>query len=157
MPHTSYDPAKGWPSVMPFLVYRDVGAALGFLGRTFGFVERLRWADDEGVVRVAEMAVAPGFYIGLSSGGDNYTSPRDLGKPATHTTLVFVDDVDAHRENVRAAGVDVVFEPADRPWGLRQYVVEDLDGHQWEFTQFVSDVPPSDWGATTPDDAPANR
>lgn len=157
MPHISYDPAKGWPRIMPFLVYRDVAAALEFLSRSFGFVERLRWVDGGGVVRVAEMAVGNGFYIGLTAGEEGHRSPRDLGKPATYTTLVFVDDVDEHREKVRAAGVDVVSEPADRPWGLRQYLVEDLDGHQWEFTQFIADVSPSEWGAVMADNVAADR
>jgi uncharacterized glyoxalase superfamily protein PhnB len=151
MPHPSYDPAAGWPRLMPFLTYRDVAAALDFLSKAFGFTEELRWTDEEGIVRVAEMRVADNFYIGLTAGGEGYVSPRDRGAPVG-STLVFVDAVDEHRELVRAADVDVVSEPADRPWGLRQYVVEDIDGHRWEFTQFLTDVPPASWGAVTPGD-----
>ncbi len=39
-------------------------------------------------------------------------------------------------------------EPEDRPWGLRQYIAQDLDGHRWEFSQFLRDVPAAEWGAT---------
>jgi uncharacterized glyoxalase superfamily protein PhnB len=136
---------------MPFLTYKDVGAALEFLSRAFGFVEELRWVDEAGVVRVAEMRVADGFYIGLTAGGEDHATPHELGTSGAHSTLVFVDDVTGHRERLRAAGADAVSEPADRPWGLRQYVADDIDGHRWEFTQFVADVPPSSWGAMTPD------
>jgi PhnB protein len=35
----------------------------------------------------------------------------------------------------------------DKPWGLRQYLVRDPEGHMWEFSQHVRDVPAQDWGA----------
>jgi hypothetical protein len=33
------------------------------------------------------------------------------------------------------------------PWGLRQYTVDDLAGHRWEFAQHMRDVPAAEWGA----------
>jgi uncharacterized glyoxalase superfamily protein PhnB len=39
-----------------------------------------------------------------------------------------------------------VREPADHPYGERQYNVEDLAGHVWTFTQSIADADPRDWG-----------
>ncbi len=39
------------------------------------------------------------------------------------------DDVDAHFAKARDAGADVVAEPDDKWWGLREYTVRDPDGN----------------------------
>lgn len=143
--HT-YDPARGFPRIMPSLRYEDVGAALDWLQRAFGLTEHLRWVGEDGVVRHAEMRVE-GAFVELSAGPEGYQNPKRLGQP-THALVVLVDDVDGHFEHARAAGAVIVAEPQDRPWGLRQYTAEDPEGHRWEFSQFLRDVPPQDWGAT---------
>jgi uncharacterized glyoxalase superfamily protein PhnB len=58
-----------------------------------------------------------------------------------------VDDVDAHFERARVAGAEILAGPEDKPWGLRQYVAEDPEGHRWEFSQHVREVRPEDCGA----------
>jgi uncharacterized glyoxalase superfamily protein PhnB len=68
--------------------------------------------------------------------------------------IVFVDDVDRHFAAVETAGVATTHRPADKPWGLRQYLVKDREGHLWEFSQHVRDVPARDWGAQTTGDTP---
>jgi lactoylglutathione lyase len=42
---------------------------------------------------------------------------------------VYVEDVDASVERMRTAGVPVVLEPCDQPWGERVAYVEDPDGN----------------------------
>jgi lactoylglutathione lyase len=42
---------------------------------------------------------------------------------------VYVDDVDATVEKVRAAGAKITREPEDMPWGERVADVEDPDGY----------------------------
>ena len=46
------------------------------------------------------------------------------------------------------AGATIVFPPEDKPWGLRQYRADDPAGNRWEFSQWIRDVVPEDWGAT---------
>jgi uncharacterized glyoxalase superfamily protein PhnB len=36
--------------------------------------------------------------------------------------------------------------PHDTPFGERQYVADDPEGHRWTFSQHVADVPPERWG-----------
>lgn len=139
----SYDPAKGFPRVVPVLAYRDVAAAIGWLSRAFGFREVLRWTDPAGVVRVAEVE-SGGAAIMLES-RESDPPPRGHG---CHYVLVMVDAVDEHARRAREAGAKMLAEPEDKPWGLRQYLAEDPDGHRWEFSQHLRDVQPEDWGAT---------
>jgi uncharacterized glyoxalase superfamily protein PhnB len=60
---------------------------------------------------------------------------------------VFVDDVEAHFAVARSAGARVVAPVKDQPYGDRNYVVEDLEGHRWMFSQRIRNVPPEEWGA----------
>jgi uncharacterized glyoxalase superfamily protein PhnB len=52
---------------------------------------------------------------------------------STHETWVFVDDLDAHFERVRAAGATIVSEI--RQTGFRAYTAADPEGHRWIFAQ----------------------
>lgn len=46
---------------------------------------------------------------------------------------VFAEDVDATYDELRSSGAKIV-EPLERkPWGLRQFTVEDLDGNRFHF------------------------
>jgi uncharacterized glyoxalase superfamily protein PhnB len=40
-----------------------------------------------------------------------------------------VDDVDAVTRAAVTAGASIIKEPADQPWGERQSVLHDVDGH----------------------------
>jgi lactoylglutathione lyase len=48
---------------------------------------------------------------------------------ASTSIWLYTDDVDAAVADLRAAGVDVVAEPADQPWGERVASVADPDGY----------------------------
>ncbi len=56
--------------------------------------------------------------------------------PAGEIVLV-VDDVDATAAALRARGVPLLSEPADRPWGHRTLHVADPDGFVVEFAQEI--------------------
>jgi uncharacterized glyoxalase superfamily protein PhnB len=141
----SYDPAEGFPRIMPSLRYQDVAGALAWLGDAFGLREHLRWTGPDGVVRHGEMRIGDAF-VELSEAADEYPAPRALGG-VSHSIVVLVDDVDSHYEHALASGAVITAAPEDKPWGLRQYTAEDPEGHRWEFSQFVRHAPPAEWGA----------
>lgn len=140
-----YNPDDGFPRVVPELVYADVAAAADWLAEVFGFQETLRHTLESGQVGHADMATGGGGVIMLTGGGGALTSPAV--EHVCQKVIVFVDDVDRHFAAVEDAGVAVVHPPVDKPWGLRQYLVKDLDGHLWEFSQHVRTVAAEDWGA----------
>jgi len=137
------------PRVTPYLLYEDVAGALAWLTRAFGFRERLRYADREGNVTHAEMTIGDDGLVMMGDPGAEYRSPRKSGGfPAQ--VYVYVDDLDAHFEQARAAGAEIVSEPAEQPYGDRRYDARDVEGHRWSFAEHVTDVAPEEWGATEP-------
>jgi uncharacterized glyoxalase superfamily protein PhnB len=44
---------------------------------------------------------------------------------------VLVPDVDAHYEQAKAAGGEIISEPTDQDYGQREYGVRDPEGHRW--------------------------
>jgi uncharacterized glyoxalase superfamily protein PhnB len=59
----------------------------------------------------------------------NDLPPSELG---CHNYFAYlrVDDVDAYFEQVRAKGADLLNEPSDKPWGMREFGIKTPDGHR---------------------------
>jgi uncharacterized glyoxalase superfamily protein PhnB len=130
-------------TVVPVLVYADVGRAVAWLCEAFGFAERLR-VEHEGSVAHAQLVVADGALM-LGRQGGPYRAPRRGEFPQyVHVT---VPDVDAHFEQAKRAGAQIVAPPHDTPFGERQYTAEDPEGHLWAFSQHIANVSPERWGA----------
>ncbi|MBA3401240.1 MAG: VOC family protein [Actinobacteria bacterium] len=133
-------------TITPYLLYKDVEAALEFLGKAFGFKEVLRYTGEEGYVNHAEMQVGDAkIYMG--DPGEQYRNPKDLGQE-TVGIYVLVDDVDGHFERAKAAGAEIKEEPTDQEYGERRYTARDPEGQSWFFAQPTGEVAPEEWGAT---------
>jgi PhnB protein len=132
-------PAKP-PRIVPYLYYRDVAAALEWLSRTFGFVERMRMPGPEGALVHAEMEIGDGLVM-LGCPGDDYRNPRQLGG-TTQGLYVYVDDVDRHFERAQKEGATILEEPGNQFYGDRRYTAEDPEGHQWFFAVQLRDAEP---------------
>jgi len=134
-------------TVVPILVYADVGRAVEWLTWAFGFVERLR-VEHDGQVLHAQLNISDGAIM-LGRQGAEYRPPR-RGEVVQYVHVT-VDDVDEHHKRAARFGAKIVAAPADKPFGERQYTAEDPEGHRWTFSQHVEDVLPSRWGATVRD------
>lgn len=126
--------------IVPMLSYRDPGAAIDFLVRAYGFVERYRMAMPDGSIGHAELELGDAL---LSLAGE--WPPAGLGSPIdldhVHAQLLcYVDDVDAHHEHARAAGATIVTAPALQPHGDRSYRTIDPEGHRFVFATRVRDM-----------------
>lgn len=135
-----YDPARGYPAAVPYLLYRDPGAAARWITEILGFTEAIRFTvPDGGPAGHIELA-RDGAVLMLGLAGSRFGETASI-------TLVFVDDVDAACARTPATGGIILDGPADQPWGLRQAVVADPEGQRWELSQHLRDVAPADWGA----------
>ncbi len=123
-------------TLVPVLGYPDVKEAVAGLCEAFGFSLRWRIGDHR-----AQLGVGVGAAVAITRGD------RPVGDTVDHV-MVRVDDVDEHCRRARAHGAEIVSEPADLPYGERQYTARDFAGRSWVFTQSVADVAPEDWGAT---------
>jgi lactoylglutathione lyase len=101
----------------PVITVPDLPAALAFYTGGLGFTEHYRFPDDGEPV-----------FVTLRLG----TSELGLGADVTagYELCVYADDCDAAVAAIRAAGGDIVEEPADQPWGERLARAVDPAGHR---------------------------
>jgi uncharacterized glyoxalase superfamily protein PhnB len=123
-------------TVLPELVYDDVGEAVRWLGEAFGFATRWQADDHRAQLRAGDCAIVvrddPGGHVGRRC-----------------MVLVRVRDIEDHLRSALAAGASLLKDLSDYPYGERQFSVEDPWGHRWTFTQSIADVAPEEWGGTT--------
>jgi uncharacterized glyoxalase superfamily protein PhnB len=130
------------PSVVPVLSYPDVRAAAAWLNGAFGFVVRTRIGESHR----AQMSIgADGAMIVAERRGDG-PAPDD---PVTHLARVRVEDLADQFERARRCGALVLEPPTEREYGERDFTVEDLAGHRWQFAETFRDVAPEEHGNTT--------
>jgi uncharacterized glyoxalase superfamily protein PhnB len=129
-------------SVVPVLFYPDVRAAVAWLSAAFGFVERTRIGESHR----AQMSIgADGAVIVAELNGEK----PEHREPVTHLVRVRVEDLRAQFLRARAQGAHVVEPPTDREYGERDFTLEDLAGHRWQFAETVRDVAPEEFGCQT--------
>ena len=119
-------------TVIPQVVYPDVNKAVEWLCDVFGFTLRIGMGSHRSQLNAGDGAVV-------------VMEPRGEGEGRAYV-LVRVEDVHGHCERARQRGAKIVREPADHPYGERQYSVEDFAGHIWTFSQSIADVAPEEWG-----------
>jgi uncharacterized glyoxalase superfamily protein PhnB len=146
-------------TVVPRLVYTDVGDAIEWLCRSFGFTVRFQYGPDDAPAG-AFLNVGEGGCVSLTVArtgqSPNWADDRALLRPprtgeVTHSVGVQVADVDSHYARATRNGVRVFGPPTTHPFGERQYTAEDLAGHRWSFSQSVADVDIADWGGKAVD------
>ena len=105
--------------LVPELPVTDVERAQRHYRDVFGF--EIGWLyPDKGIGCVTRDDVAVFF------------RRRELGfEPAIH--WVFAKDIDASYEELKSTGANIVDHLETKPWGLRQFTVEDLDGNVFYF------------------------
>ncbi len=130
-------------TILPHIEYQDLAAAIAWLSKTFGFIEHYRYGVP---VSGAQLHIG-NAWIMVNQADPGTSSPQKLGY-GTQSLTVFVDDVDAHFHDCKAAGAKIVEDLHVTEYGERQYAVEDLDGHHWLFSRHARDTSPDAWGAT---------
>jgi catechol 2,3-dioxygenase-like lactoylglutathione lyase family enzyme len=118
-----------WLTVTPELPVADVAAAQRYYRDVLGC--RIGWiAPDESYGAV---------YVDTH---EIFLARRDAPR-STVTYCVRVDDADAAYAVCREAGAKVVAELETRPWAMREFAVEDLDGHRIRIGQSTLGGPAS--------------
>ena len=106
--------ATQWQFMTPQLPVRDVREAQAYYRDVFGC--KIAWTHREeyGAVYKGRTEI----FFTLST--DSFT-------PSWH--FIRVEDADAALADLSARGANVVEEIASHPWGMREFTVEDLNGH----------------------------
>jgi len=76
-------PAPRSQKLTPYLLYKDVAKALGFLANALGFLEfGDRFTAEDGTVQHAAMEISPkGEVVMMGCPGPKYKNPKKLGSP----------------------------------------------------------------------------
>jgi MerR family transcriptional regulator, thiopeptide resistance regulator len=118
---------------VPVLVYADIEAAHKYLVEVFGLEAGRLERDEHGNVVHGEVTAGDGvIWLHRVAAEWGLESPKTAGVE-TAGMSVMVDDVDAHCAHAKAAGATIVYEPADQPYGFREYGVRDLENRLWSF------------------------
>lgn len=124
------------PQCVPYLFYDDIDGALQFLSAAFGFREEFVHREDDGPALHARLRLGDGVVMlgpaGTAGALRPVKSPKSQGS-VNASVYHFVDDADAHCEAARAAGAEIVMEPADMFWGDRIYCAVDSEDQFWTF------------------------
>ena len=116
------------PTLYPAFRYRDARAAIEFLKSAFGFQEQVVYPNPDGTIAHAELSFGPGILM-LSTDRDDA-----FGRHAGQSWLyVAVDDPDAHCQQARAAGAEIITELHETDYGSRDYAARDPEGNLWYF------------------------
>jgi uncharacterized glyoxalase superfamily protein PhnB len=126
------------PAVVPILVYEDIEAAHDFLVGTFGLTSGGLHRLDDGTVVHGEVrnGDAP-IWLHRVTPESQMDSPRHAAMSQGGLS-VRIPDVDAHFARVKATGARIEREPADQPYGLREYGVRDPENHRWWFSSLLA-------------------
>ena len=128
---------KQFLAVSPVLLVADVIKAAEYYGGALGFEIPRMWGEP------------PHFCIPIRDGRAvmlNQVRPGDSFRPnadynGRYDVYFDVDDADALFGEFRARGADVVCEPEDMPYGMREFSVRDPDGHLLAFGHEIPEAP----------------
>ncbi|GHI93626.1 MULTISPECIES: VOC family protein [Streptomyces] len=113
--------------------YRDV---LGMEVRNDVGFEGMRWVTVGSPAQPdVDIVLEPPLADPNAPAADRRAMAELLAKGMLRGVIFTTDDVDATFERVRAAGAEVLQEPADQPYGVRDCAFRDPAGNMLRFNQ----------------------
>jgi catechol 2,3-dioxygenase-like lactoylglutathione lyase family enzyme len=113
--------------------YRDV---LGLEVRTDVAFEGMRWVTLSPPAQPeVEIVLEPPTADPNASPADRQVMTELLAKGLLRGVIFATDDCDATFEHIRSAGAEVMQEPIDQPYGVRDCAFRDPSGNLLRFTQ----------------------
>ena len=111
--------STAFTAMMPILNVASVEASIEHYTSVLGFNKDWDWPAEEEDKTFASI-----------SNGEVHVFLAENSQGARPVWIYYnVGDVDKLHEEYVAAGAVITQEPVDRPWGAREMLVEDLDGH----------------------------
>jgi uncharacterized glyoxalase superfamily protein PhnB len=142
--HPNGDAAGAFePELFAGMRYRRAHSAIAWLVDAFGFQVHLVVPGDGDDVAHAQLTFGDSTLMLGSLRDDpfNMKTPADLGGAYTQSLHAFVTDPDAHHARAKAAGAEILAEPAEGPHGSRGYVARDPEGYVWTFGTYRPSAP----------------
>jgi uncharacterized glyoxalase superfamily protein PhnB len=132
------------PTFTSSIHYQNPKAAIEWLERAFGFELTMAIEGSADAPEMCHYEMSVGGQGRIMVGGqweELVKSPKSLGGANTQMVHVMLEgDLEAHRQRARAAGAQILAEPAEQFYGDLTYRVADLEGHRWAFAVRVRNV-----------------
>ncbi|MFI1680376.1 VOC family protein [Streptomyces sp. NPDC020607] len=128
------------PAIWPGLQAQDAPALIDFLVGTVGFL-RTAVYEDEGRVAHAQLDWPEGG--GVMLGSYDPADEATCGRPGGAGAYVVTDHVDDLYRRLVEAGVKVTSEIEDKPYGSREFGIEDPEGNRWSFGTYRGEPRPA--------------
>jgi uncharacterized glyoxalase superfamily protein PhnB len=116
---------------VPILAANDIEATLDYYRRVLGFASSWTWGEPPTFGSVSWGNVTVMFNL----------QPEIAAHVRGHQHWFEVENVDAMCERHVAHGANIVSPIADKPWGLREYIVEDPNGYHLRFAARIREEP----------------
>jgi len=127
--------AQSGSTIIPALRYRDAPAAIEWLCQVFGFARHAVYANPDGTIAHAELALNGGMIMLGSVKDDEYgrhfKSPSETGGIETRSAYIVVPDADQAYASAQAVGAVILRPLQDMDYGSREFTVKDPEGHSW--------------------------
>ncbi len=117
----------------PVLLAKDLAEAVAFYRDKLGFHVDFLYGDPP-----THAGVSRGEWTGALAAIQLTQAPPDYElKPSAYLQIFVNSEIDALFETYRANGVKLISEPTNQPWGLREFAIRDLNGHQLRFATLI--------------------
>jgi uncharacterized glyoxalase superfamily protein PhnB len=138
MPHL--DSENKIQQVFPYLIVRNVPAAIEFYKRVFGAEENMRLTEPSGRVGHAEIKLGSAMVMLAEEFPEHgILSPLSYGGVGSFLHL-HVANVDEMTHTAASAGAKVLAEPKTQFYGERSAKIQDPFGHVWMLGQHIEEV-----------------
>ena len=112
---------KDFKAATPILNVKNLQASMDYYVQKLGFEKMWDWGDPPDFGCVGRGKVEIFFCQGCQGQSGMWMS-------------IFMDDVDALYEEYKKSGATILDPPTNYPWGTREMLVEDLDGHRFRMS-----------------------
>jgi uncharacterized glyoxalase superfamily protein PhnB len=122
-------------TIFPALRYKDAPAAMEWLSNVLGCTKHAVYANEDGTIAHAELALGGGIIMLGSTKDDEhgkrFRSPEETGGVETCSVYITVADADAVYARAQSAGAEIVRPIQDMDYGSREFAIRDPEGHSW--------------------------
>ena len=113
-----------WSDSTPQLAVRNVERSQAWYRDVLGFDVDFTWGEND---------------YGAVCEGDVRLYLCSFEDPAPSVVCITVDDPDGACARYREAGAKIVSDIEDKPWGVREFTLEDPDGNRFRIGRGIAD------------------
>jgi uncharacterized glyoxalase superfamily protein PhnB len=107
----------------PILNVKNVTVSLDYYCNTLGFQDVFHWSQADTPPWTFAQVRRGNFFVYLCQGAQ--------GGPGMwmYLEIASLEDLVALHQEYQAKAAKITEPPADKPWGMREMLIEDVDGH----------------------------